>query len=325
MSVAKIEFNHQQTASLGFMLNLLKSNPYQDYAAFYHEVEGLVSEMTELSEHIIKQLNELHYLQQPVVLFKNVPIDDALPIFDFHDPVAAKHKLKKTFVAEGILCFIGILMKSYPFGFASINDGDLFHDVYLKDALRDSASQKSMVSIGFHYDMGFFKVRPDFANLLCLRNPSCNKVSTSFALDQAILDGLTEQEKARLSRTAFRTKTEVLALKGERTSAYMPAHPVYYPQRAAKLSFFEGRTEAIEPEDQAILDKLAELIHLHKQRFYFEPGDLLCINNNLCIHGREVIEITDLEAHKTRWLLKTYNSNDETLFEDNKGHFVSAE
>jgi L-asparagine oxygenase len=49
------------------------------------------------------------------------------------------------------------------------------------------------------------------------------------------------------------------------------------------------------------------VLHRHKRHLVLEPGDLAAISNNHATHCREVMHIGDLNAHRTRWLVKTYN------------------
>jgi len=56
------------------------------------------------------------------------------------------------------------------------------------------------------------------------------------------------------------------------------------------------RTTTHHERGLAAITKLNEALHAMQERLFMEPGDIICIDNNACIHSREVIEIKDKEA-----------------------------
>ena len=166
---------------------------------------------------------------------------------------------------------------------------------------------KSMISLGFHNDLPNNKVRPTWVNIMCMRNAPVNQVATSFVRNIDILDILSKDTKAALTRPIFYTPPEVIAVHGGKCLDDIDVKPIFYPENAIQFVYFENRTTTDTQEGKDAIAELNRVLHQEKERVFLESGDLIAINNNTCIHCREVIEINDAEAHKKRWLIKTWN------------------
>lgn len=288
----------------------VKANPYQDYETFLSEVKALAAnELREFCDEMKTLDRDNNYDDHPALYLKNCPIDKEMPIFDHEDPVASKYELKKIFATEAFLCLYAEAVGTIPLGYATINGGDIFHDMYLKTALRDTHSQKSMRSIGFHNDLPNNRARPDWVNIVCHRNHPANKVSTTFIRNRDIIDYLDDETLRVLAEPIFYTEHEVIAVHGGKDKAGVEVKPIYYPGSDITFVYFEQRTTSNEERGLKAIARMDEALHAMKERIYLQPGDFVAINNNACIHGREVVDIQDMEAHKKRWLMKTWNVN----------------
>ncbi|KVQ66285.1 hypothetical protein WT22_08660 [Burkholderia territorii] len=245
-----------------------------------------------------------------MLYLKNLPVEMDLPVFGHDDPVRDKYEMKVTFVTEALLSLFALATGTPIIGYRTINNGDMFHDVYLKESLKHTASQKSMVSFGFHYDMGFKNVRPDWANLACVRSARQNCVSTSVCRNVDIINGLSSADLLTLSRPIYTTPPEVVSVVGGEESATPPVKPIYFPDKPWKFEYFEGRTTTGDTDGMETIRRLDSLLHRAKQHLALEPGDLAAISNNHAMHCREVLSIHDMDAHRIRWLIKTYNVED---------------
>ncbi|WP_322049208.1 hypothetical protein [Paraburkholderia sp. J67] len=285
----------------------ITASPYRNLDRFVQEVQQDDPVMRAFSETVIRLRQQANLAQNPVLYIKNLPIDPDLPVFGHDDPVRDKYAMKTTFVTEALLELFASAANTPIVGYRTINNGDMFHDVYLKESLKNTASQKSMVSFGFHYDMGFKKVRPDWANLACLRSSAENYVSTSVCRNIDILAELSPSDLAMLSFPIYSTPPEVVSLVGGETNKSSPLKPVYFPDKPWKFEYFEGRTVTDDANGSAAISRLNEILHRTKRHLVLEPGDLAVVSNNHAIHCREVLDITDMNAHRIRWLIKTYN------------------
>lgn len=66
-------------------------------------------------------------------------------------PVRSKYELKTTFVAEAMLALFAQLANTPAIGY--VNDGDVFQDIYPKESMATSQSQKALKEIHFHKDL----------------------------------------------------------------------------------------------------------------------------------------------------------------------------
>jgi L-asparagine oxygenase len=283
------------------------TSPYRDFEGFLAELAALRPATLFFTETLARMRAETDLDQRPMLYLRNLPLEKTLPVFGHDDPVADKYAMKTTFVTEAVLALLADAIGTPIVGYRTINNGDMFHDVYLKESLKHTASQKSMVSFGFHYDMGFKKLRPDWANLACLRSASANCVSTSVCRNIDILAALSPSELDILATPMFATPEEVVSQMGGAAGSATALRPVYFPHTPWKFEYFEGRTDTADARGAAVLRKLDTVLHRHKRHLVLEPGDLAAISNNHATHCREVMHIGDLNAHRTRWLVKTYN------------------
>lgn len=282
-------------------------SPYADIVGFIRTIDNISLELKNIVNSIRSTYYGIDFTKNPAFYLKECPIDRELPILDHEDPVASKHQLKKTFFTEAFILFFANCTGSSPVGYRTINSGDLFHDGYLKNALCDTQSQKSMVSLGFHNDLPNNQVRPTWVNIVCLRNALVNRVATSFVRNIDILDMLSTDTKAVLSKPIFHTPPEVIAVHGGKSLDDIDIKPIFYPQNIVQFVYFENRTTTDSQEGRDAIAELDRVLHREKEAVFLESGDLISINNNTSIHCREVIDINDIEAHKKRWLMKTWN------------------
>ncbi|MEG9883299.1 MAG: hypothetical protein V6Z86_01530 [Hyphomicrobiales bacterium] len=307
------DLNEIDRANLLKQLGAVQTNPYQAPGEFTREVLSLDGPAGRFSDQLAERVLSTDLSLDPVIHLKNLPVEETLPVFGHDDPVAEKYAKKKSFVTEALLTLAAKATDSVIFGYASISGGDLYHDIYLKEDLRDTPSQKSMVSFGFHCDMGFKSNRPDWANLVCLRSSAANIVSTSICRSIDILTQLDETSLKILSEASFFTPEEVISSRRASNLSRKPPVPVYLPDRPWKFEYFEKRTEAVTKEGAGALEVLSALCRRYSRLLVLKPGDLALVSNNNCLHCRDVISVSDEEAHRKRWLIKTYNCASERL------------
>lgn len=244
--------------------------------------------------------------ESPFVFIENCPIDPTLPEFDNTDPVQDKHLKKKTFVAESFLQMYSDLASQHPIAYLNVNDGDVFQDIFSKDSLKYSQSQKASGSIYFHKDFPNHFVRPDFVNILSLRSHEDNKIYTTFSSNKAILENLSTAIKEKLRCCEYHTPYDDITMNSTRVKLEEAAnHPILSGNNHLRL--FEKRTLGLNPEAQAALDELIAVTHQVKKRVLMKPGDFVSISNNLSLHGKEIVKVANEAEQLKRWSLKTVN------------------
>lgn len=289
-------------------------NPYREPEAFLDCVHSTGAAAQAFCDKVSQLRRNADLDNNPVLYIKNLPVENHLPVFGHDDPIGDKYTMKSTFVTEAILALFASAAHTPIIAYRTINNGDLFHDIYLKESLKHTASQKSMVSFGFHYDMGFKRARPDWANLACLRSSGANCVSTSVSRNIDLLNDLSPADLEVLSRPVFATPPEVVSVMGGAEGVVPSMGPIYFPDRRWKFEYFEGRTTTALPEGMDAIRRLDAVLHRTKRHLVLEPGDLAAVSNNHGTHCREVINIQDMAAHRQRWLIKTYNVEDLSMY-----------
>jgi hypothetical protein len=103
---------------------------------------------------------------------------------------------------------------------------------------------------------------------------------------------------------------------------YFERRPILIDHEGARsLMFFEGCHAAEDPEGAAALEKLRDVLHRCKYDLFLEERDFVAISNHDSMHARHVVEINDIEAHRRRWILKTWVVND---VEPHRRHFIEG-
>lgn len=283
-------------------------NPYKFYSVFKKHVRNIITSLPELHRFIdfIEYQRSLSSYELPFVFVENCPIDPEIPELGNDNPVQEKYEKKKTFVAESFLQFYAELFSQHPIAYMNVNDGDIFQDIFPKDSLKYSQSQKSAGPIYFHKDFPNHFVRPDFVNILSLRSHTDNQIYTTFVSNKDILDNLSDATKNKLRQCEFYTPYDDITISSSKVKLGRAAdHAVL--TGVHHLRFFENRTEGLNPDAQKAVDELLEVAHTYKKSALMRPGDFVSIANNLSLHGREIINISNEAESARRWSLKTVN------------------
>jgi hypothetical protein len=282
-------------------------SPYRNYAAFRRQAAKIIGSggVPQRFADFVATLAGRDRAAGPVVLIKNSPYDRDVPIFDFADPVSSKYRLKTTFVTEAMLEVFAQLAGTPAIAYANVNDGDVFQDIYPKESMATSQSQKALREIHFHKDLANHFVRPDQVYMVGMRSHRQNEVYTSFVRNIDIWPRFTDEELTLLRQQAFHTPFDDLSMAGSKALGEAEAHPILGP--IGDLRYFEGRTRGLNPEADAALRKLDDILHTLKQRLFIEPGDFVTTYNNFTIHAKEVVKVADEDLLRTRWIVKTVN------------------
>lgn len=284
------------------------ANPYRQYGGFCQQIARLAG-----SDTIPSLLGDYADLRRavspadhPVGYLANAPRDLDVPIFDYDEPVLSKYAVKTTFVAEAFLVLWAELVGSPGIGYLNVNNGDVFQDIYPKRSLAHTQSQKALREICFHKDLANHFVRPDYVYMLGMRSDPANVVLTTFASNRDIIEALSPEQVAVAREARFMTPWDDLTiLTGAVKVGEANSHPLVSGD--FNLRLFEGRTEGLDDEAQAIVDAVVETIHRIKRGVNVGPGDFVITCNNHCVHAKELVRVTDEEALRTRWIVKTVN------------------
>lgn len=304
-------FTDAEREALEKELQTLSANPYRQYDAHLYQIQQLIinGAVPQRFTDYVQTLASRDRDAEPVVLLKNVPYDRDVPVFDFDEPVESKYKLKKTFLAEGFLAIFAELASTPAIGYVNVNAGDVYQDIYPKSELQSSQSQKALNEIYFHKDLANHFVRPDQVYMVGMRNDPANKVYTTFVRNIDVTAAFTDEEIAVLRSHEFYTPFDDLTVKGGSLElGESDKHPIISEEH--NIRYFENRTVGTTDRAKALVPKVTEMLHRFKQRLFIEPGDFVVTYNNHTVHAKEVVEIGDVEALRTRWIIKTVNVDD---------------
>jgi hypothetical protein len=289
-------------------LEAIRLNPYKAYAAFRHQVRLLVAGEPQLARFrdFLEARRRASAYEHPFVFLENCPIDRVLPELGNDDPVADKHAKKKTFVAEGFLQLYAEVAGEHPIAYLNVNDGDVFQDIYPKESLKATQSQKALGPIHFHKDLANHFVRPDLVNILSLRGCDDNEISTTFVANRDILAALDRHTLGVLREQVFYTPFDDLSVMSGNVQLGKAANHAVLT-REVDLRFFENRTEGLTDSASSAVRRLTAALHAHKRRVQMRSGDFVSISNNLSLHGKEIGTVRDEAAQRRRWSIKTVN------------------
>jgi L-asparagine oxygenase len=286
----------------------VSANPYRHYGGFCQQISRIAG--SEVVPGALRDYADLRRAASPgdfpVGYLANAPIDRDVPVFDYEEPVLSKYALKSTFVAEGFLVLWAALVGTPGIGYLNVNDGDVFQDIYPKRALAHTQSQKALREICFHKDLANHFVRPDYVYMLGMRSNPANVVLTTFASNRDIIGALSDEQRAIGREQRFMTPWDDLTvLTAAVEVGEVNSHPLISGDMNLRL--FEGRTEGLDEEAQSVVDAVIDIIHEVKAGVNVGPGDFVITCNNHCVHAKELVDVTDEEALRTRWIVKTVN------------------
>jgi L-asparagine oxygenase len=308
---AQFSFSDEERDQVTRALLALTANPYREYAQFVEQIKQLADDpaLPGRVRAFIEDLRHRAWTAEPLVRASNCPIDPVLPLLDPKDPVACKYGVKKTFVAEGFLALWGELTGTEVISHRSVNDGDRFHDIFPKESMYSSQSQKTLGTLRFHRDFTNHFVSPDFVNTLVLRDAGANEVLSTFTRNGDVLAQLDRVTLRVLRQPRFHTPFDDISVTEtdviDRIDRDAETHPLLFGE--CGLRVFEGRTVGLDVEATEALAQVLALLHVHKRSFVNRPGELVGFANDAVIHGREARRVVDPSALAQRWLMKTHN------------------
>jgi hypothetical protein len=308
---AQFSFSDEERDQVTRALLALTANPYREYAQFVEQIKELADDpaLPGRVRAFIEGLRHRAWSAEPLVRASNCPIDPVLPLLDPKDPVACKYGVKTTFVAEGFLALWGELTGTEIISHRSVNDGDRFHDIFPKESMYTSQSQKTLGTLRFHRDFTNHFVSPDFVNTLVLRDAGANEVLSTFTRNGDVLAQLDRVTLRVLRQPRFHTPFDDISVTEtdviDRVDREAETHPLLFGE--CGLRVFEGRTVGLDVEAAEALAQVLALLHVHKRSFVNRPGELVGFANDAVIHGREARRVVDPSALAQRWLMKTHN------------------
>lgn len=312
MKVRKLDLSNEVCSTIYSLLTGIGNNPYKNYLGFRDEITNLIKknvipqEFLDVSQEVISdRQNGTTYAH----LLINCPIDEVRPIFDHGNPVEDKYRKKTTFVGEAFLELVSQLWDMPPLAYDTRNNGDFFHDVYAQSKYSGTQTQKTDSELFYHNDRTAHHVRADYLALLGMRTHDENRVYTGYIDGRAILENLTKEQQAVLRQPYFQTPFDEYSKDSNKEQDVSDAH--YILEDIHTFRYYETRTTVLNDAPVIAKDALLALkdaISLaQKDYIHINTGELFVFPNQQGLHNRLILEVSDPEEAKKRWLLKTYN------------------
>lgn len=302
------------TEEIKGVLQNLKHNPYKKYKKFKCEIGELLREnqkvffdLFKICENNIINNNLIKTPKSLIML--NCPIDDDLPIYDLSDPVNDKYKTKKTFVGEAFLEVVSEIFSMPILSYTTRNNGDYFQDVYPHKDYFSTQTQKTDSDLFYHNDRTAHPIRADYLLLLGMRSCGRNTVYTTYIDGKNILDNISEDMRSLLRKPFFTTPFDLISKDSNSGQVESGACSILYDDNC--IRYYDGRTE-VHPEGpdiawKAIVELKNAILNAPKNRVNITEGCLFLFPNTRGLHGREILCVSDKQALRNRYLLKTYN------------------
>lgn len=180
-----------------------------------------------------------------------------------------------------LICSIAFILGEV-FGWEEEQNGRIVHDVIPLKSHHDSQeSTGSSKEIYWHTEEAFHDYSADYLVLLCIKNPDL--IATSYCSINSL--DLSDPVYDILFEPKFIFK-KVSSHKSNSRETYIK--PVLYGCRAKPFikidPFF--MEEAVDEEANNAFKSLIDYINLSLKYIILKPGDLLILDNLMCVHGR---------------------------------------
>lgn len=304
-------FSNDERTLLESGLAEIRSNPYREFGHFIREVRELA-----LSSQIQDTLRDLcEVIRQDRVsgksdahVLRNCPIDKNLPLLDLDDPLQDKYLRKKTHISESFLALFSVLTQAPLLAYSSRHGGDFFTDVIAINRYEGKASGFTSGDLVYHNDRTSHPVRADYITLLGMHCPGHDLVYTLYVDGKELLQRIPSELQSVLRQPYFVTPYDAYSkdlngrqVTSEPHSILQNDHCFVY--RDTATTYLPGAPVQALDALLALKDALATA---PKVRHRIIEGDLFTLANQLGLHNRERVEISDPELARHRWLQKTY-------------------
>jgi len=267
--------------------------PHEDFEMFLSQSQQL---SVLFMEHFNEEITRFKTgIGQPYLLFKGFPVDAILP----STPTTVISTDKQTFVSESILmgmnqCF------GQPFSYRYEKDGHCIHNICPHPMFEESLSnQGSKKTFGFHQEMAFHAIKPDYLLLFCLREDHNGSCITSMLDMQQAIDAMEPEILDILRQPLYRISVPASYQREDWDPTWQPVIQggTIVIADHCTVTFKSEEAEHALKAFRKGLDQLASGVHL-------EPGDLLILDNHRILHGRSSFE--PLYNGTDRWLQRSY-------------------
>lgn len=287
----------QMTTDLRSVLDTVKSSPQANFEDFLIDARDI---STVIYTHLNDTIDRFKSgTGQPYLLIKGLPIDPQLP----RTPLTVIASEKTTYASEALLMGMNLSL-GQPFSYKYEKEGQCVHNICPNPAHEQSLSNMgSRVTFGFHMEMAFHKIKPDYLILICLKEDHERQCLTTMVdMEAAIAETHPETLKI-LREPLFKIDVPASYQREDWEPDWQPmihGNTIVMAEHC-KIHFKTPAAESALNELRSTLDKIGSGVHL-------EPGDLLVLDNRRIMHGRSIF--TPRYDGDDRWLQRSYSHRD---------------
>lgn len=214
-----------------------------------------------------------------------------------------------------LVCIVASLLGEV-FGWQEEQNGRIVHNIVpLKQSENTQESTGSSQVIHWHTDEAFHRYTSDYLAIACIKNP--DQIPTTYCsinsldLTDNAFDILFEPrfifKKVDSHKSNDRDEVVQSVLYGTRHKPFIRIDPYFM--------------EAVDSNSRQALDKLIEYINSSLAEAILKPGDILLIDNALCVHGRNPFKAS--YDGNDRWLKRVNITRDLYKSRDNNNHITA--
>lgn len=202
------------------------------------------------------------------------------------------------------------------FGWQEEQNGRIVHNIVpLKQSENAQESTGSSQVIHWHTDEAFHRYTSDYLAIACIKNP--DQIPTTYCsinslnLTDSAFDILFEPrfifKKVDSHKSNNRDEVVQSVLYGNRSKPFIRIDHYFM--------------EAADSDSRQALDKIIEYINSSLAEVILKPGNILLIDNALCVHGRNPFKAS--YDGNDRWLKRVNITRDLYKSRDNNNHMTS--
>lgn len=241
-----------------------------------------------------------HSKENGVLLFRNLPVDPALPPTPTNGGVVTKATSFSEYVLLLFMMHLG-----EPIGYRDEKEGLLIQNICPVKGKERRQENTGASFLKYHTEDGFHPHKPDFLGLVCLRPDHDRVAETRFASIRRALPYLSSGTIDLLRKPLFRIRFSSSFTENQQTNRFSPDMPVLCESSEEPhmcIDFHAMETDSEKAAAALIslkgaLEQVATGVVLH-------AGDLIIIDNNVAAHART--EFRPAYDGHDRWLQRLF-------------------
>lgn len=263
-----------------------------------------VERARDLASHLPAELRAIvrRFRRDPgregALLVRGLPVDEAtLP-----PTPAVGGSVQRTPTVPASTLVMTSMQLGEVIAFRSEKNGALVQDVVPVPGKEDFQGNAGSVTLKMHTENAFHPNRPDFVNLMCLRNDHDNVAGLLTSSIRCALELLPPATRAVLAQPRFVTEAPLSF--GGSTPAAKPRPVLDGDPDDPDVRVDFASTDALDVVAETALDRLRRAFDETRRVLVLGPGDLAMVDNRIAVHGRT--SFRPRYDGRDRWLQRTY-------------------